>query len=31
MNKGFSADDFGQPVKFKAMYLKSRDLFVNKF
>lgn len=31
INRGFSADDFGQPVKFSAMHLKSKGVFVNKY
>lgn len=31
INRGFSADDFGKPIKFNAVLLKSRGMFVNKF
>lgn len=31
INKGISAEDFGKPIKFNAMHLKSRAVFVNKY
>lgn len=31
INRGISADDFGKPIKFNAVLLKSRGMFVNKF
>lgn len=31
INRRFSADDFGQPVKFSATPLKSKGVFVNKY
>lgn len=31
MNRDFSADDFGKPIKFSAMHLKSKALFANEY
>lgn len=31
INRGISADDFGKPIKFNAMHLKSRGEFVNNY
>lgn len=31
INRDISADDFGKPIKFNAVLLKSRGMFVNKF
>lgn len=31
MNRDFSADDFGKPIKFSAIHLKSKALFVNEY
>lgn len=31
INRDFSADDFGKPIKFSAMHLKSRSVFVNEY
>ena len=31
INRDFSADDFGKPIKFNAMHLKSRSVFVNEY
>lgn len=31
INRDFSTDDFGKPIKFSAMHLKSRSVFVNEY
>lgn len=31
MNREITADDFGKPIKFNAMHLKSRAVFVNQY
>lgn len=31
INRGINADDFGKPIKFNAVLLKNRGMFVNKF